>query len=149
MGNKNSPQAKKNKLAQKYMPSFKETAGVAVDRALRFGRSEAGKHGAVLGVHLDDRPNGSMVVCSEYAIELFNPISGDRRLRKTPFGDGIITCVAFQQDSCFDKPVLVYGTRRGFLYFLDLEELSLVKAIEVDVLLSGKKKKKNLQLKLI
>lgn len=142
MGNKNSPQAKKNKLAQKYMPSFKETAGVAVDRALRFGRSEAGKHGAVLGVHLDDRPNGSMVVCSEYTIELFNPISGDRRLRKTPFGDGIITCVAFQQDSCFDKPVLVYGTRRGFLYFLDLEELSLVKAIEVDVLLSGKKKKK-------
>ena len=118
------------------MPSFKDTAGVAVDRALRFGRSEAGKHGSVLGVHLDDRPNGSMVVCSEFTIELFNPISGDRRLRKTPFGNGTITCVDFKDNTCFGKPVLVYGTSRGFIYFLDLEELTLVKAVEVDILTS-------------
>ena len=142
MGNKNSPQAKKNALASKYMPSFKDTAGVAVDRALRFGRSEAGKHGSVLGVHLDDRPNGSMVVCSEFTIELFNPISGDRRLRKTPFGNGTITCVDFKDNTCFGKPVLVYGTSRGFIYFLELEELTLVKAVEVDVLTSGNDSKK-------
>ena len=141
MGNKNSPR-QKNALASKYMPSFKDTAGVAVDRALRFGRSEAGKHGSVLGVHLDDRPNGSMVVCSEFTIELFNPISGDRRLRKTPFGNGTITCVDFKDNTCFGKPVLVYGTSRGFIYFLELEELTLVKAVEVDVLTSGNDPKK-------
>lgn len=144
MGNKNSPPAKRNAaLAHKYMPSYKDTAGVTADRALRFGRSEAGKHGAVLGVHLDDCPNGSMVVCSENTIELFNPVSGDRRLRKTPFGDGVITCVDFREDSCFGEPVLVYGTRRGFIYFLGLNELNLVKALEVDVLFSATNNQNN------
>lgn len=136
MGNANSPGSKKERMAaaRALMPSVKDAAGVQTERALRFGRSEAGRHGAVVGVFYDRRPQGSVVVCSEFTIELFNPISGDRRLRKTPDGSGIISCADFrQEDNKYGTPVLVYGTRTGFVYFLDLEDLSPLKAMKIEV----------------
>ena len=136
MGNANSPGSKKERMAaaRALMPSVKDAAGVQTERALRFGRSEAGRHGAVVGVFYDRRPQGSVVVCSEFTIELFNTISGDRRLRKTPDGSGIISCADFrQEDNKYGTPVLVYGTRTGFVYFLDLEDLSPLKAMKIEV----------------
>ena len=138
MGNKTSSFEQRSKAARGTMPSM-EDVGMVADRALRFGRSEAGRHGAVLGVFFDSRrhedlASSSFIVVSEFTIELFNPVTGDRRMRKTPDGNGIISCADFRDTSVFGKPVLLYGTRTGFVYFLDVDDLSMVKALKVDVL---------------